>query len=319
MKATGKVYITSSNTEETSQFKQLWDEPKTYGLAFVNYEGNYIPYYRVDKDKIEEEIETPLTSKDSEARRLYPEKESVWFCISNYQPILDSFGEILVQVDDDDYQGDSRILYKKDNQYGYLIFGWGSCSGCDALQACSNYAEVDKLIESLRNDIKWFNSLQELKDYFGSKDWELEYSWQSEETKEFINKVKGYMEDLTKEYADTVIPNQVVSDYLELNEANMSYDERIALLENKIDNLKREKEFQEELESRRALNRIKEALINLVGSTIKEVEIETGSNSGGSSIEGVIIRFDNSELYFSEVSDNFFIKATVNGVVTCTS
>ena len=54
---------------------------------------------------------------------------------TDYTSILNQFGYIVIKVDDDDYQGDSRVLYEgyKD-EVGYLQFGWGSCSGCDALQ-----------------------------------------------------------------------------------------------------------------------------------------------------------------------------------------
>lgn len=112
--------------------------------------------------------------------------------IYDYQPILNAIGNVLIQVDDDDYQGDSRLLYEKEGKFGYLIFGWGSCSGCDALQACESMNDVQDLIDGLVNDVKWFDSLGELKEYFKEKDWELEYSWHSSETKEFIEKVLNY-------------------------------------------------------------------------------------------------------------------------------
>ena len=112
--------------------------------------------------------------------------------IYDYQPILNAIGNVLIQVDDDDYQGDSRLLYEKEGKFGYLIFGWGSCSGCDALQACESMNDVQELIDCLVNDVKWFDSLGELKEYFKEKDWELEYSWHSSETKEFIEKVLNY-------------------------------------------------------------------------------------------------------------------------------
>ena len=101
------------------------------------------------------------------AKELY---ENDGWCNSwyDYQPMLDEFGEILLKVDEDDYQGDSFLIYKKDNKYGLLIFGWGSCSGCDALQACNNIDEVQELMNSLYDSITWFDSLQELKNYISN-------------------------------------------------------------------------------------------------------------------------------------------------------
>lgn len=127
------------------------------------------------------------------AQELYPQDpKSNWFDVGDYQPIIDNFGNVLVQVDDNDYQGDSRILYEKDGKYGFLIFGWGSCSWCDALQACGNIESVQALMDGLQNDIKWFDSLDELKAYFSNKDWELEWSFNSDETKAFIQQVLEY-------------------------------------------------------------------------------------------------------------------------------
>ena len=43
---------------------------------------------------------------------------------------------ILVNESDDDYQGSTVIIAKDDNDmYYYYCYGWGSCSGCDDLQA----------------------------------------------------------------------------------------------------------------------------------------------------------------------------------------
>ncbi|QSQ10590.1 hypothetical protein H0A61_03000 [Koleobacter methoxysyntrophicus] len=114
--------------------------------------------------------------------------EEHFWSVSDYRPLLESFGyKILLQVDDDGYQGDTRVLFKDGNRYGLLIFGWGSCSGCDALQACSSYEEIDELRQQLHNDIKW-GTAEELLEYIQGKDWELEWAWHEEETREFIRK-----------------------------------------------------------------------------------------------------------------------------------
>lgn len=55
------------------------------------------------------------------AREMYPgrEQECDWTnsgkyfeAPGDYGPILASIGEILLQVDDEDYQGDSRVIYR---------------------------------------------------------------------------------------------------------------------------------------------------------------------------------------------------------------
>lgn len=95
------------------------------------------------------------------AKSLYPDARGPW----DYGPLLATFGEILVKIDDDDYQGDSRILYRNGSRYGVLVFGWGSCSGCDSLQACGTHGEIGQLIKRLGSDVKWFESLEDAKRY----------------------------------------------------------------------------------------------------------------------------------------------------------
>ena len=122
----------------------------------------------------------------------YNEDDDYFFGPYDYQPIIEHFGDVLIQVDDADYQGDTRVLLKGFRGYGILIFGWGSCSGCDALQACKSYDEIDALIQDLDNDIIWFSSLESCKNWVKNRDWELQYSYHCDETKEFIDKVLNY-------------------------------------------------------------------------------------------------------------------------------
>ena len=126
-------------------------------------------------------------------------KEDNWdynfFCISDYNPMLNAIGNIIIAVDDENCQGDSRILYQKNNKIGYLIFGWGSCPGCDALRACKNIQDVEELYQSLKKQVKWFNSKQEALDWFTNKDWELEHEYHAKEFETFINKVIKYLKE----------------------------------------------------------------------------------------------------------------------------
>lgn len=120
------------------------------------------------------------------ADEIYDSSWSWW----DYQPMLNEFGNILLQKDEQDYQGDSFLIYEKDDKYGYLTFGWGSCSGCDALQACNTIDEVQELMDKLYSDIKWFDSLDALKEYFEKTDWTLKYQYSIPEFKEFLTEIK---------------------------------------------------------------------------------------------------------------------------------
>ena len=125
-----------------------------------------------------------------DVKELYKDESWSWY---DYQPMLNAFGKVAIQVDDDAYQGDSRLLYDENGKIGVLIFGWGSCSGCDALQACDSLEEVQELCDSLQDDIKWFDDKKQALEYFTNHDWQGDYSWYQTETKEFINKCIEYL------------------------------------------------------------------------------------------------------------------------------
>lgn len=125
-------------------------------------------------------------------RNLYDEKSDdySWY---DYQPMVDAFGKVVIQVDDSDYQGDTRVLYDNDGRIGHLIFGWGSCSYCDALQSCDTIEEVQELCNGLQDEIKWFDTKEEALNWFETHDWEGDWTWYSYETKEYISKVIKYL------------------------------------------------------------------------------------------------------------------------------
>ena len=108
--------------------------------------------------------------------------------VYDYDPILKSFGDILAREDEESYHGDSWVLYGDGPRIGYLEFGWGSCSGCDALQACGFYEEVDELIGRLRSSIRWFASRPEALEWFRTHDWAGDWSSGRQERDEFVRK-----------------------------------------------------------------------------------------------------------------------------------
>lgn len=124
----------------------------------------------------------------------------------DYDVMLQEFGNIELKVDEQDYSGDSWVLYRNGTDsagcwhrgFGYLQFGWGSCSGCDALQGCEKMSEVQELMNSLNQQIQWFSSKEEALNFFQNHDWEADYSGSSPDRKRFtaaaIELLKGYTE-----------------------------------------------------------------------------------------------------------------------------
>ncbi len=108
---------------------------------------------------------------------VYPMDSYGYLSVGDYRPLLQSMGyEIVVQVDESDYQGDSLVLFKDGDRYGYLSFGWGSCTGCDALQACGSYADIEELRQKLHSDIRWYESAEELLTFIRVHDWEGDWT-----------------------------------------------------------------------------------------------------------------------------------------------
>ena len=115
-----------------------------------------------------------------------------WCGWSDYNPMLQSFGyKILVQKDQKSYSGDSWLLFKDNARYGYLCFGWGSCSGCDALQACKTLEEVDELRHSIHNSIQWFDTLAGCQEYIKTCTENVHWYSGEEAFEEFIEEVQG--------------------------------------------------------------------------------------------------------------------------------
>lgn len=106
----------------------------------------------------------------------------------DYDPMVECFGDIVVTVSDRDYQGDTRYLLRSGDRWGILVNGWGSCSGCDALQACNSYEDLEKLRAGLGESIEWFDTASACAERLRQKDWEAHHSWRERETREFIEK-----------------------------------------------------------------------------------------------------------------------------------
>lgn len=119
------------------------------------------------------------------ARELYPNFTRSGEC--DYLPMLQSFGTIILKVDDEDYQGDSYVLYQDEKKIGCLVFGWGSCSGCDALQGCETYEQLNALIAELHSAIKWFDDASQALKYLRGHDWKGDFCGCSDTRVKFVD------------------------------------------------------------------------------------------------------------------------------------
>ncbi len=77
---------------------------------------------------------------------------SIYF---EYDYVDDNLGTELVHVRDNDYQGETRILLRDGNRYAIRIYSWGSCSGCDFMQACETYEEFLDYANNAYDSLEW--------------------------------------------------------------------------------------------------------------------------------------------------------------------
>lgn len=132
-------------------------------------------------------------------------KHRLTYVVLGYCPLKDHDGtyeelfefgsgaQILTQVDMDDYQGDSIALVFKDDKYAILNWGWGSCSGCDALEASRGIEEeLCELFHNL-NSLVWY-SKSEMIAHIQHKDWSIEW-FGRDLALEFKEKALGCLSD----------------------------------------------------------------------------------------------------------------------------
>lgn len=119
-----------------------------------------------------------------------------WYS-SSYADLYKAFGEVLADVDIGQYQGDTLVLLKgEDGRLGYLSFGWGSCSVCDALQACNTTEDIDELQQELWDSIKWHDTPASMLDWLKTHDWGGDWSWFGGESKEFVDTAIAAVESI---------------------------------------------------------------------------------------------------------------------------
>lgn len=126
-------------------------------------------------------------------REMYYSKEveeiadGYWWGVSDYQPILNAIAPVAVQVCSGSYSGDTMVLYLKEGKWGYMRFGWGSCSACDALQGCKTWEQVQELADGFERSVQWFDSKEDALKFFREHDWAGEY-WSNGESEEFVKR-----------------------------------------------------------------------------------------------------------------------------------
>lgn len=113
--------------------------------------------------------------------------------LPTYDELVRAFGyEVLVNEESGIHSGDSWYFLKDGNRYGFLEFGWGSCSGCDALEACYSFSALQSLADSLEGSIVWRESKHEMRQWMEAHDFSADFSTDIKKV-DFLNRVLQYV------------------------------------------------------------------------------------------------------------------------------
>lgn len=122
----------------------------------------------------------------------YTELEE-WLEGAGYDEMLSGVGaEVLAFEAIGDYQGDYFYLLKRGDEYAFLVLGYGSCSGCDALEACYDLSDKMELFSDIVTGIQWMTK-KELRKELLDKDEKIHWYSSDDDAKKFIKNCAGML------------------------------------------------------------------------------------------------------------------------------
>ena len=103
-----------------------------------------------------------------------------------YDDLVGELGDIIHSVRESGWQGDTWYILQSGDRCGYLSVGWGSCSGCDALEGADTWEEVNELQDEFRGSIHWEDGPDGLLRWMQEHDWGGDYTASSRDHAIFI-------------------------------------------------------------------------------------------------------------------------------------
>jgi hypothetical protein len=106
------------------------------------------------------------------AKNRYGTDDGDTYWHSSYEEIVRDFGcEVPGWETLGSYQGDHLVLLRDGERWGFTVIGYGSCSGCDALEAAGeNVREVQALADGIFDGIHWEPSAEAMAAHLASRD-----------------------------------------------------------------------------------------------------------------------------------------------------
>lgn len=113
----------------------------------------------------------------------------------SYQEGLNFVGiEVLEWVTFGQWQGDYAAILKEEDDFGFVVIGYGSCSGCDALYGCESSKEYLDLLQRVVGNIKWGSKedlLAEINNEYDDNNWYRHDNDFDENKSKLIEAIKG--------------------------------------------------------------------------------------------------------------------------------
>lgn len=101
--------------------------------------------------------------------------------------------EILFEESTGGYQGDLYYVVRFGREYGLSVIGYGSCSGCDAYEACCNDEDFENLFSDIRSSIRWFPNTESMLAYISNDENKISNWWMNED--EILGRMKNFLEN----------------------------------------------------------------------------------------------------------------------------
>lgn len=114
--------------------------------------------------------------------------------MTTYRELVERSYSVIDEAVFGTYQGDYVFLVEGESSYGIVIAGYGSCTGCDALEDAlygnpyssgPDLAALDSIAEDLRNSAH-FGTVDELREYLLGKDGALRWHYHEDGFREAV-------------------------------------------------------------------------------------------------------------------------------------
>lgn len=128
--------------------------------------------------------------------------------MTSYTEIVDNWGyDVIDRKLFGLWQGDIWYVLRYGERYGYVLIGYGSCTGCDALENIDYFytddearaGAINELSDQLQQNIRWFDSKQDfIANVLEAGDEGNDWYWFDTEIKEYT---KAFVENWANEYS----------------------------------------------------------------------------------------------------------------------